>query len=77
MQTCAFREHYRTFDLALAGVQTVVTFNVAYHACYVLGTVLLQTAPERGHAGGKMEAFLRAMKEVSVCFMLLLFLTAY
>ncbi|KZP06057.1 hypothetical protein FIBSPDRAFT_886239 [Athelia psychrophila] len=57
-------EHYRTFDLALAGVQTVVTFNVAYHACYVLGTVLLQTAPERGHAGGKMEAFLRAMKEV-------------
>ncbi|KAF7964534.1 hypothetical protein HWV62_6041, partial [Athelia sp. TMB] len=57
-------EHYRTFDLALAGVQTVVTFNVAYQACSVLGTVLLQTAPERGLVGGKTEAFLRAMKEV-------------
>jgi hypothetical protein len=56
--------HYRTFDLVLAAVETVVTFNVAYRASVVLGTVLLQTAPERGLSGGRMEAFLRAMKEV-------------
>lgn len=59
-----FSIHYRTFDLVLAAVQTVVTFNVAYRASVVLGTVLLQTSPERGLSGGRMEAFLRAMKEV-------------
>lgn len=56
--------HYRKFDLMLAAVETVVTFNVAYRASVVLGTVLLQTSPERGLSGGRMEAFLRAMKEV-------------
>lgn len=59
-----FRAHYRTFDLVLAAVETVATFNVAYRASVVLGTVLLQTSPERGLSGGRMEAFLRAMKEV-------------
>jgi hypothetical protein len=42
----------------------VITFNVAYRACVVLGAVLLQTSPPRGLSGGRMEAFLRAMKEV-------------
>ena len=49
----------------LAAVETVVTFNVAYGASTVLGTVLLQTSPERGLSGGRMEAFLRAMREVT------------
>jgi hypothetical protein len=48
-------------------VETVVTFNVAYRASVVLGTVLLQTSPERGLSGGRMEVFLRAMKEVGFC----------
>jgi len=56
--------HYRKFDLMLAAFQTVVTFNVACRASVMLGTVLLQTSPERGLAGGRMEAFLRAMKDV-------------
>jgi hypothetical protein len=43
-----------------------VTFHVAYLASTVLGTVLLQTSPRRGLSGGKMEAFLRVMREVSV-----------
>ncbi|RDB17297.1 Zinc transporter 6 [Hypsizygus marmoreus] len=55
---------HRTCDLLLAALITVVTFNVAYRACTVLGTVLLQTSPARGAASGKMEAFLRAMREV-------------
>ncbi|KAH7929037.1 hypothetical protein BV22DRAFT_1030074 [Leucogyrophana mollusca] len=40
--------HTRPFDLALAALETGVTFNVAYSACVVLGGVLLQTAPARG-----------------------------
>ncbi|GLB39521.1 hypothetical protein LshimejAT787_0700310 [Lyophyllum shimeji] len=57
-------EHQRTADLLLAALITVATFSLAYGACKVLGTVLLQTAPPRGAAGGRMEAFLRAMREV-------------
>ncbi|KAI0698974.1 hypothetical protein C8T65DRAFT_660382 [Cerioporus squamosus] len=45
------RQH-RSFDLILAGVETLVTFNIAYHV------------PARGLAGGRMEAFLRAMREI-------------
>lgn len=60
------RTHHRTYDLVLASVISVVTFNVAYSACVVLGAVLLQTSPRRGLAGGRMEAFLRAMREVCV-----------
>ena len=56
--------YYRTFDLVLAAFETVMTFQVAYGASVVLGTVLLQTSPERGLSGGQMEAFLRAMKDV-------------
>lgn len=52
-------------DLVLAMAIAVLTFNVAYRACVVLGAVLLQTSPPRGLASGKMEAFLRAMREVS------------
>lgn len=52
-------------DLVLAMAIAVLTFNVAYRACVVLGAVLLQTSPPRGLANGKMEAFLRAMREVS------------
>jgi len=50
--------------MILAAIIAVVTFNVAYRACTVLGTVLLQTAPPRGLPGGKMEAFLRVMREL-------------
>ncbi|KIK68420.1 hypothetical protein GYMLUDRAFT_717832 [Collybiopsis luxurians FD-317 M1] len=55
------------FDLVLAAVITVVTFRVSYSASVVLGTVLLQTAPHRapkGSRAGRMEAFLRAMKDI-------------
>ncbi|KAL0573533.1 hypothetical protein V5O48_008418 [Marasmius crinis-equi] len=51
-------------DLTLAGIITIITFNLAYSACVVLGTVLLQTAPNRGLSGGKMESFLRVMREI-------------
>jgi len=39
-------------------------FRVAWPAAVALGTVLLQTAPDRGALDGRMEAFLRVMKEV-------------
>jgi len=55
---------HKTFDLFLACIITIVTFKVAYRACLNLGTVLLQTSPARGSSSGKMEAFLRAMREV-------------
>ncbi|KAF5373423.1 hypothetical protein D9615_009454 [Tricholomella constricta] len=56
---------HRACDLLLAALITVVTFNLAFKACTILGTVLLQTSPARGTAGGgKMDAFLRAMREV-------------
>lgn len=54
----------RQFDLLLAGVEAVVTFSVAYPAAVALGSVLLQTSPARGLASGRMESFLRAMKEI-------------
>ena len=50
----------------LAGIETVVTFSLAYPAAVALGAVLLQTAPQRGLPGGRMEAFLRAMREVGL-----------
>ena len=55
----------RSFDLFLAAVQALVTFSVAYPASVALGSVLLQTSPARGLTSGRMEAFLRVMKEVS------------
>ncbi|KAF7798184.1 hypothetical protein EIP86_009401 [Pleurotus ostreatoroseus] len=55
---------HRLFDLLLAGIETVVTFSLAYPAAVSLGAVLLQTAPPRGLPGGRMEAFLRAMREI-------------
>ncbi|PCH37427.1 hypothetical protein WOLCODRAFT_140858 [Wolfiporia cocos MD-104 SS10] len=55
---------HRFFDLALAGLETIVTFSLAYSAAVALGAVLLQTSPARGLAGGRMEAFLRAMREI-------------
>ncbi|OJT05934.1 hypothetical protein TRAPUB_3224 [Trametes pubescens] len=57
------RQH-RPLDLMLAGIETVVTFKLAYRAAVALGAVLLQTSPARGLAGGRMEAFLRAMREI-------------
>ncbi|KAJ3755267.1 hypothetical protein EV360DRAFT_96215 [Lentinula raphanica] len=71
--------HHRTFDLLLAGLITVITFRVSYDASVVLGTVLLQTTPKRigrgspvlggglvgGGGEGRMEKFLRAMKDIS------------
>ncbi|KAI0791460.1 hypothetical protein BC629DRAFT_1593070 [Irpex lacteus] len=58
------RYQHRSFDLLLAGIETVVTFYLAYPAAVALGAVLLQTAPARGLPGGRMEAFLRAMREI-------------
>ncbi|KAJ7723978.1 hypothetical protein DFH07DRAFT_1004973 [Mycena maculata] len=55
---------HRVLDLGMAGVASVATFSAAYRACAVLGAVLLQTAPRRGVPGGRMEAFLRAMRDV-------------
>ncbi|KAI0672289.1 hypothetical protein C8Q78DRAFT_1026273 [Trametes maxima] len=57
------RQH-RPLDLILAAVETTVTFKLAYRAAVALGAVLLQTSPARGLAGGRMEAFLRAMREI-------------
>ncbi|KAG5651787.1 hypothetical protein H0H81_007399 [Sphagnurus paluster] len=54
---------HRTCDLILAAAIAAVTFHLAYNACTVLGVVLLQTAPPRG-ASGRMEAFLRVMREI-------------
>ncbi|GBE83471.1 hypothetical protein BKA93DRAFT_358544 [Sparassis latifolia] len=54
----------RPYDLILAGFETVVTFSLAYSATVALGAVLLQTSPSRGLPGGRMEAFLRAMREI-------------
>jgi hypothetical protein len=56
---------HRVADLVLASIIAGLTFKVAYRASVVLGTVLLQTSPPRGLTSGKMEAFLRAMREVS------------
>jgi len=57
-------EQHQLCDLGLASLIAVVTGKVSYQACVVLGTVLLQTAPSRGLSGGKMENFLRAMREI-------------
>ncbi|TFK28241.1 hypothetical protein FA15DRAFT_584654 [Coprinopsis marcescibilis] len=57
-------EHHRIADLTLASVIAVLTFNVAYRACVILGAVLLQTSPRRGLPSGKIESFLRAMREI-------------
>ena len=55
---------HRVADLILASLIAILTFKVAYRSSLVLGTVLLQTSPRRGLSNGKMEAFLRAMREV-------------
>lgn len=39
-------------------------FHLAYPSCKSIGAVLLQTAPARGLSAGRMESFLRAMREV-------------
>ncbi len=61
---CTTRHQHRAFDLFLACIETVVTFKLAYQTAVKLGAVLLQTSPSRGLPGGRMEAFLRAMREV-------------
>ncbi|KAH9854564.1 hypothetical protein C2E23DRAFT_726136 [Lenzites betulinus] len=62
--TCAPLRQHRPIDLILAAIETIVTFKLAYRAASALGVVLLQTSPARGLAGGRMEAFLRAMREI-------------
>ena len=66
-ETLTYSHQVRSFDLFLAAVQALVTFCVAYPASVALGSVLLQTSPARGLASGRMEAFLRVMKEVRFC----------
>jgi hypothetical protein len=60
------RTQHRPADLFLSAVLAVLTFGIAYPAALALSKVLLQTAPERGVAGGRMEAFLRTMRDVSI-----------
>ena len=67
-------EHHRITDLALAALLAVVTFKVAYQACVVLGEVLLQTSPQRGAAGGRIENFQRVTREVSRTMLTLSFM---
>jgi hypothetical protein len=74
--TRAHSTYHSRADLILACVESIVTFKLAYRACVVLGTVLLQTSPPRGQSGGRMEAFLRAMKEVRPTFFHLTFFAA-
>ncbi|KAL7284724.1 LOW QUALITY PROTEIN: hypothetical protein ACG7TL_002030 [Trametes sanguinea] len=62
--SAVFGRQHRAVDLILAAVETIVTFKLAYRAAVALGVVLLQTSPARGLAGGRMEAFLRAMREI-------------
>jgi hypothetical protein len=59
------RSSHRTFDLLLAGAEATAMFHLAYSSCKSIGAVLLQTAPARGLSAGRMESFLRAMREVS------------
>lgn len=58
------RSQHRPVDLLLAAIETIITFSIAYPAAVVQGAVLLQTSPTRGMPGGRMEAFLRTMREV-------------
>ncbi|KLO06516.1 hypothetical protein SCHPADRAFT_882816 [Schizopora paradoxa] len=55
---------HRPFDLFVAALETIITFSIAYPAAVIQGAVLLQTAPGRGLPGGRMEAFLRTMREI-------------
>jgi hypothetical protein len=58
------RSSHRTFDLLLAAAEATAMFHLAYPSCKSIGAVLLQTAPARGLSAGRMECFLRAMREV-------------
>ena len=51
-------------DLLFAGVETLLTFNVAYPTAVTLAKVLLQTAPDKGTADGRMDSFVRVVREV-------------
>lgn len=55
---------HRTFDLLIAAAEATAMFHLAYPSCKSIGAVLLQTAPARGQSAGRMEAFLRAMREI-------------
>ncbi|KAI0252740.1 hypothetical protein BJV78DRAFT_1281342 [Lactifluus subvellereus] len=55
---------HRTFDLLLAGAEATAMFHLAHSSCKSIGAVLLQTAPARGLSAGRMESFLRAMREI-------------
>jgi len=66
MGIVTYRTQHRPADLILASFIALVTFKVSYRACTVLGTVLLQTSPVRGLSSGRMESFLRVMREVGL-----------
>lgn len=57
-------EYQKMADLILAFEIAAVTGVLAYQASVTLGVVLLQTSPSRGLPGGKMESFLRVMREI-------------
>ena len=50
--------------MLIAGLETVITYMVAYPAALALGVVLMQTAPQRGLPGGQTEALSRLIQEV-------------
>ncbi|KAI0311419.1 hypothetical protein OF83DRAFT_762624 [Amylostereum chailletii] len=54
----------RAVDLLLAAAAATGMFALAYPSCVAIGTVLLQTSPQRGLSHGRMEGFLRAMREI-------------
>lgn len=57
-------ERHRAADLLFAGMETLLTFNVAYPTAVTLGKVLLQTAPDRGTVDGRFESFHRVVREL-------------
>ncbi|KAH7106875.1 hypothetical protein BKA62DRAFT_685349 [Auriculariales sp. MPI-PUGE-AT-0066] len=58
------QHHHQAVDLVLSGLEAIFMFRIAWPAAVALGTVLLQTAPDRGTLDGRMEAFLRVMREL-------------
>lgn len=62
--TFASPARHQSLDMLLAALIATITFKVAYQAAVVIGAVLLQTSPQRNLSGGRMESFLRAMREV-------------
>ncbi|KAG8687754.1 hypothetical protein FRC08_011790 [Ceratobasidium sp. 394] len=64
ISTSVASTEHRSLDLALAAAETLITWMIAYPSALALGKVLLQTAPDRGMRDGRIEGFLRVMREL-------------